>query len=205
MKSITLEEWQVRIDAAQGKSKYTLLKQMPGRKYKIRCHRHDPRYLGTRGKYPDHASLDSSFFDGTLRVQKQAPIMKYLIALALILSVPSAWSFDPRTDIVETRYCGPPARYADGRIKRSTTVLRYFQIRHPCPSTGLKTGPCPDWAMDHVIPLACGGCDAVFNLQWFPNELKSGKGLDKDRWERKVYAADPPIPDTGNCVNEVVK
>lgn len=57
------------------------------------------------------------------------------------------------------------------------------------PATGQHTGPCKGWAIDHVIPLAVGGCDAVSNLQWLPVEIKSCAGtVCKDRWERKVYA-----------------
>ncbi|HWQ37304.1 MAG TPA: HNH endonuclease signature motif containing protein [Burkholderiales bacterium] len=90
--------------------------------------------------------------------------------------------------LAELRYCGEPARDASGRIKRSSAVLRAFRDVHPCPATGESRGPCPGWAIDHVIPLACGGCDAVSNLQWLPDELKSAAGvLPKDRWERKIY------------------
>lgn len=86
----------------------------------------------------------------------------------------------------ETRICGEPARDANGRIARSSEVLTAFKRIHPCPSTGLSTGACKGWAIDHVIPLACGGCDAVGNLQWLPNKLKSCAGDCKDRWERKI-------------------
>jgi Dioxygenase len=34
---------------------------------------------------------------------------------------------------------------------------------HPCPATGLTRGPCPGCVKDHVVPLACGGPDAVSN------------------------------------------
>lgn len=88
----------------------------------------------------------------------------------------------------ETRYCGPPKRDASGQIVRSSAVIRAFRAVHPCPSTGLKTGPCAGFAIDHVIPLASCGCDAVANLQWLPNAIKSAPGaLAKDRWERWVY------------------
>ncbi|MBK7352661.1 MAG: HNH endonuclease [Nitrosomonas sp.] len=80
----------------------------------------------------------------------------------------------------ETRYCSGD--------KRKSAVVAAFKRIHPCPSNGQTEGPCPGWAVDHVIPLAVGGCDAVFNLQWLPNEIKSCAGtLCKDRWERKIY------------------
>ena len=92
------------------------------------------------------------------------------------------------SNIDETRYCGEPARDANGKIIRSSTVTRHFKLEHPCPVTGLPTGPCPGWQMDHIIPLVCGGCDEVSNLQWLPVEIKTAAGtLAKDRWEQRVY------------------
>jgi hypothetical protein len=109
-------------------------------------------------------------------------------------------SLDP---LVEYRYVGPPKRDANGKIIRSEEVKAAFMAVHPCPSTGLREGECPDWSMDHVVPLACGGADAVSNLQWLHKSVKSAAGaphfFPKDRIERKVYGADPPIHDTENC------
>lgn len=105
--------------------------------------------------------------------------------------------------LIDYRYVGPPVRDADGKIIRSREVVAEFQRIHPCPSTGLREGECPDWAADHVVSLACGGADAVWNLQWLHKSVKSaaaGPGFyPKDRIERKVYGLDPPIPDTENC------
>lgn len=89
----------------------------------------------------------------------------------------------------ETRYCTvTPKRTADGSILRRADVLHAFKKHHPCPSTGQSVGACPGWNIDHVIPLAVGGCDAVGNLQWLPVEIKRCAGrFCKDRWERQVY------------------
>jgi hypothetical protein len=105
-----------------------------------------------------------------------------LFAVALLaLAAFEASAADPR-------YCGPAARASDGRIARSRAVLREFRAEHPCPSTGRTRGSCPGWELDHVIPLACGGCDTVINLQWLPDATKSASGaLPKDRWERRIY------------------
>lgn len=88
----------------------------------------------------------------------------------------------------DARFCGTPERNADGTIKRSSSVLREFRRLHPCPSTGLTSGPCPGWRIDHVIPLSACGCDRIENAQWMPRVLKDGPGtLPKDRWERRIY------------------
>ena len=80
------------------------------------------------------------------------------------------------------------ARDENGKISRSAQVLRDFKTIHPCPATGISGGSCEGWAIDHVIPLACGGCDTIENLQWLKNEIKSCSGTEcKDRWERKIY------------------
>jgi hypothetical protein len=65
---------------------------------------------------------------------------------------------------------------------RSPAVAQEFQREHPCPSTGSPTGACPGYIKDHVIPLACGGPDAVSNIQW--QTVEEAKA--KDRWELKT-------------------
>lgn len=90
--------------------------------------------------------------------------------------------------LVETRYCGEPQRNPDGSIKRSKAVLNAFRKIHPLPA---DKNPA-EWQIDHVIPLAEGGCDAVPNLQWLPKSIKTCADDDcKDRWERKgIYFND---------------
>jgi hypothetical protein len=68
------------------------------------------------------------------------------------------------------------------REYRSREVAREFQGEHPCPSTGKTTGPCPGYRKDHIKPLACGGPDAVWNLQW----QTIAEARAKDRWERNT-------------------
>lgn len=107
----------------------------------------------------------------------------YLLLLVVCLAPAFAGPLD------ETRYCTvEPKRTADGSILRRADVLAAFKKAHPCPSTGKTYGACRGWNIDHVIPLAVGGCDAVSNLQWLPVEIKRCAGDKcKDRWERKVY------------------
>jgi len=91
----------------------------------------------------------------------------------------------------ENRYCYAVSdipRNAAGYIIRSNTPKNAFRKSHPCPVTGLTTGACPGWAIDHIVPLVCGGCDATDNMQWLPATIKSCAGTEcKDRWEQKVY------------------
>jgi len=63
---------------------------------------------------------------------------------------------------------------------RSRAVTREFQREHPCPSTGKASGACPGYRKEHIEPLACGGRDAVSNLQW----QTVSAARTKDRWER---------------------
>lgn len=55
---------------------------------------------------------------------------------------------------------------AEARQHRSRLVLVEFQRQNPCPSTGRARGPCPGFVKDHIKALACGGADAVSNIQW---------------------------------------
>lgn len=107
-----------------------------------------------------------------------------LFFLAVLLTVSCGPSHAGALD--ETRYCGLPKRNTKGDIIRRADVLAAFKKEHPCPVNGATSGSCSGWAMDHVIPLACGGCDSVSNLQWLPNGIKSAAVIGKDRFERKI-------------------
>ena len=93
------------------------------------------------------------------------------ITLALLLLVPLLCSAQ------DGRFCGPPKRTAAGVIVRNWAALSEFERLHPRSRDGRR------WYKDHVIPLACGGCDTVENLQWLPEAA----WRDKSQWERKVY------------------
>lgn len=120
------------------------------------------------------------------------------ITLALVVAVWAAVSTGSQAQQIagrmahqELRYCvTAPVRASDGAIARSASTIAAFKRAHACPATGLHTGACPGWAIDHVIPLDCGGCDAVSNMQWLPDPIKSASGVyPKDRWERRIYCA----------------
>lgn len=128
--------------------------------------------------------------------------MKRYLAIALIAVAGCAAQVAPNslmseidTRLVETRYCG--------KTERNSKVIAAFKRIHACPATGLHTGTCPDWQIDHVIPIDAGGCDMVSNLQWLPIWLKTCAGHCKDRWERKIYCK--PVEEGGTgCVNFLI-
>ena len=68
-----------------------------------------------------------------------------------------------------------------GRTVRSAAARRAFRKLNPCPATGRIKGACPGYVIDHIKPLACGGADAPFNMQW--QTVDDGKA--KDAVERK--------------------
>jgi len=70
-------------------------------------------------------------------------------------------------------------RDARGRIKRSESAKREFQLRNPCPATGRSTGSCPGYVIDHITALKRGGPDTPENMQWQTVE----QAKEKDRWE----------------------
>lgn len=112
-------------------------------------------------------------------------IVLFLLAGSVHAGLPSPGEPGAPAD---PRYCGEPERDARGRIKRSRAVLREFARVFPCPSTLQPAPSCPGWSIDHVLPLAAGGCDSTLNLQWLPDALKSCAGtVCKDRWERKYH------------------
>src|SRR5262245_49783610 len=70
-----------------------------------------------------------------------------------------------------------PVAASDKHSTRSSAVEHEFQKQHPCPATGSTEGACPGYVRDHIVPLACGGPDAVGNLQW--QTLVQAKAKDK--------------------------
>jgi len=139
------------------------------------------------------------------------------------------------TDFEDTRYLTIPIRDTDGKLVRSAAVISAFKKIHPCPSTGLTSGACPNWSLNHIISLACGGIDEVSNLMWIRVEYKTGYKIlpidengnkrptahmgyidengvfidmmkyAPDRVELKIWALNPPVQDTNKCVNEIIE
>jgi hypothetical protein len=51
-------------------------------------------------------------------------------------------------------------------VKRSRASVYQFRKSHPCPATGLTTGACKNWVVDHTIALCAGGADSPSNMAW---------------------------------------
>jgi hypothetical protein len=64
---------------------------------------------------------------------------------------------------------------------RSQKAKSIFKFSNPCPSTGRNKGTCPNYIIDHIKPLACGGLDEASNMQW----QTKAEAKAKDKWERK--------------------
>ena len=110
-------------------------------------------------------------------------------ALALILSIAIFPAFSQELNpLIDYRYAGSVIREDTGSTLRSAQVIAAFKRQWACPVTGAHIGSCKGWAIDHIIPLDCGGLDAVFNMQWLPDQIKSAKGeFSKDHFERRIY------------------
>lgn len=92
------------------------------------------------------------------------------------------------SQLVDYRFQPVVNRSATGTTARSEVVIAAFKKQWACPANGNHSGACPGWAIDHVVPLDCGGVDAVWNMQWLPDQIKSAKGpFSKDHFERRVY------------------
>jgi 5-methylcytosine-specific restriction endonuclease McrA len=110
----------------------------------------------------------------------------FALILSLVCWIPAhPQTLDP---LVDYRLGTEVLRDAKGNTLRSDKVPAAFRKLWACPVTGAHIGSCPGWAIDHVIPLACGGKDAVWNMQWLPDQIKSDRGeFSKDHFERRIY------------------
>jgi hypothetical protein len=71
--------------------------------------------------------------------------------------------------------CWTCSRDRHGHIVRSIEAKREFRRMHPCPSTGRRSGPCPGYVIDHIVPLKRGGSDNPWNMQWQTKEAAKQK------------------------------
>jgi len=65
---------------------------------------------------------------------------------------------------------------SSSKPKRSSSARNEFRNYNPCPATGKTKGACPGWHVDHIVPLACGGADKPYNMQWLTAKQNLSKG-----------------------------
>lgn len=75
---------------------------------------------------------------------------------------------------------------AEAKTHRSYAVKAEFKRLNPCPANGKRRGPCPNYQVDHIKPLKCGGPDAVDNMQWLTVEAHKAKTKREARWCRRA-------------------
>ena len=83
--------------------------------------------------------------------------------------------------LVLTIFLAPASLNASAEYHRSQKAKTIFKYSHPCPATGRTKGSCPDYVIDHIKPLACGGADDPSNMQW----QTKAEAKAKDKWELK--------------------
>lgn len=64
---------------------------------------------------------------------------------------------------------------------RNYKAKKAFKLASACPATGRYKGSCPNYVIDHINPLACGGLDSPDNMQW----QTKADAKAKDKWERR--------------------
>lgn len=80
-----------------------------------------------------------------------------------------------------------PALDADAAcpvIRRRSAVVREFRRTHICPATGTITPTCPNYVVDHQIPLCAWGPDSISNMLYQP--VAAAK--EKDVLEKRLCA-----------------
>jgi hypothetical protein len=82
-----------------------------------------------------------------------------VLGLALLVAVPVAQA-------------EPVRRTKDGKIYRSAAQLSVFKMLNPCPATGLTTGACAGYVIDHIWPLRCARTEAERRLFDVPENLQ---------------------------------
>jgi hypothetical protein len=68
---------------------------------------------------------------------------------------------------------------AHAKIPRSAAAVAEFKRTHPCPATNKIQKSCPNFVVDHKIPLCGGGADNPSNMHW----QTKAESLKKDKRE----------------------
>ena len=99
----------------------------------------------------------------------------FVLAVALALGATGLEASKPRIPKAPKVSSSTVRRDSHGRIARSRTAKHEFMVR-----TGYPHGR-PGYVVDHIVPLACGGADAPYNMQW----QSRADAKAKDRVERR--------------------
>ena len=78
---------------------------------------------------------------------------------------------------------------------RDPAVVRAFRATHPCPATGLVTGACDNYIVDHMVSLCLGGPDTPNNMTWQTKKDAAKKDILEKQlcaWVRKERKERPP-------------
>jgi hypothetical protein len=66
-----------------------------------------------------------------------------------------------------------------------------FQRLHPCPANDARSGDCPGYVIDHVVPRCIGGPDDAYNMRWQTlAEAKARIAAEARRCPRNVGQVD---------------
>lgn len=79
---------------------------------------------------------------------------------------------------------------AHSATQRSAAEVLAFKRANPCPSTGLRSGACPNHQVDHANPICAGGSDTRDNMQWLTIEehrMKTRSDVRMCRNSRKNF------------------
>lgn len=111
-----------------------------------------------------------------------AGLVGVAVGAALAVSGQQTGTFSYGTTAIyntkELRYMGSPhPSVIYGGFQPNPTVQAAFIANHPCPSNPAATdvSQCFGWEPVHVIAIACGGNDSVFNLMWMPHDMAERK------------------------------
>ena len=70
---------------------------------------------------------------------------------------------------------------AQAKQPRSASAIAAFKRHTPCPATLARSGSCPGYIIDHIIPLCAGGPDTSANMQWQTRADSLAKDIDERR------------------------
>jgi hypothetical protein len=70
-------------------------------------------------------------------------------------------------------------RKKNGRKSRSAKAKENFKKINPCPSTGKKSGACPRYVIEYIVPLKKGGVDTPSNMHWIPTPAAKAKKIEQ--------------------------